>query len=107
MTYEEVLQNPSLAHFHEAIQVLQNRSHTAIFPKQYESAMMSVAESHAVKLFEKNAQIPLKTAVSKVIARFPNDLSADLIAKMTNQVIEKWTELSTERQINARLEVCL
>ena len=44
MTYEEVLQNTDLAHFHEAIHLLKNRAHTDIFPRQYESAMMSVAE---------------------------------------------------------------
>ncbi len=104
MTYEDVLQNPNLTHFHEAIHLLQNRPHTDIFPKQYESAMMSVAEDRVVKLFDENPQISLKRTVSKVINRFPNDLSDALMTKITNEVIKKWTHLSTEHQMNACLE---
>lgn len=105
MTYEEVLQNTDLAHFHEAIHLLQNRAHTAIFPRQYESAMMSVAEGRVVKLFERNPAMPLKTVVSKVMARFPNDLSAALISKITEEIMSKWTRLSLEREVNERFAV--
>lgn len=106
MTYEEVLQNPSLAHFHEAIHLLQNRSHNNIFPHQYESSVMSVAESHVIKLLGKKPEMSLKTVVAKVIAHFPEDLSADLISKMTHTIIEKWTELSAMHQAHAEVEVC-
>jgi hypothetical protein len=106
MTYEEVLENPSLAHFHEAIHLLQNRAHNAIFPKHYEASMLDVVESHVVKLWRKNPEMSLKTVVTKVITHFPNDLSADLISKMTHTIVEKWTQLSATHSANQQLEVC-
>jgi hypothetical protein len=107
MTYEEVLQNSSLAHFHEAIHLLQSRSHTDIFPKQYESAMISVAEGYVVKLFQKNANTSLKMVVTKVINYFPNELSATLTAKISNAIVEKWTQLSAEHKVRKQAHVCV
>jgi hypothetical protein len=107
MTYEEVLQNPSLVHFHEAILLLQNRSHTDIFPKQYESAMISVAEGYVVKLLRKNANTSLKMVVTKVIAHFPNDLSAALTEKISNAIVDKWTQLSAEHKAREQAHVCV
>jgi hypothetical protein len=107
MTYGEVLQNPSLAHFHEAIHLLQNRSHTDIFPKQYESAMMGVAEGYVVKLFQEVPNLTLKTAITKVIAHLPNDLSDSLITKIKNAIVEKWTQLSAEYKVIEKAQVCV
>ena len=107
MTYEEVLQNPSLTHFHEAIYLLQNKSHTDIFPKQYELAMISVAEGYVVKLFQKDPNIPLKRAIAKVIAHFPNDLSDGLIAKIKNAIVEKWTQQSAEHKVSEQAHICV
>ena len=79
MTYEEVLQNPSLIHFHEAIHLLQNRSHNDIFPQHYELSMLDVAETHVVKLWRKNPEMSLKMVVTKVMAHFLDNLSAESV----------------------------
>jgi hypothetical protein len=107
MTYEEVLQDSSLAHFHEAIHLLQDRSHNDIFPQHYESSMLDVAETHVVKLWRKKPEMSLKMVVTKVMSHFPDDISADLISKITHVIIEKWTQLSALNQVRENVEVCV
>jgi hypothetical protein len=95
MTYEEVLQDPSLSDFHEAVRLLQNRPHRVIFPKQYELSMLSHTEGKVIELFKENPKMPLKTVVSRIISNYPDDLWADLMSKLTSKIIEKWESLST------------
>ena len=56
--------------------------------------MIGLALTDAVKLFQKNPNMPLKMVISTIIASFDDDLSADLILKMTPKIIEKWKTLS-------------
>jgi hypothetical protein len=94
MTMEEALRDPSLAHIHEGLRYLQRTPPKDVFPKKYEISMVGLAKEDAVKRFKKKPDTPLKKVVSKIINSFDDDLSADLILKMTQAIIEKWAELS-------------
>jgi hypothetical protein len=90
MTFEEALQDASLAHIHASIRFLQKTPSKDIFPQKYAASMVDLAVEEAIELFETHPSMPLKTVISTVIASFPNDLSADLILKMTENIIEEW-----------------
>ena len=95
MTIEEMLSDPSYAHIHEGLRYLQKTNPKDIFPKKYEKSMIGLALTDAVNLFKKNPNMPLKKVISTIIASFDDDLTADLILKMTKQIIEKWGKLSS------------
>lgn len=95
MTIEEMLEDPAFAHAHEGLRYLQRTPSKDVFPKKYEISMVGLAQEDAVKLFKKNPNMPLKKVISAIIASFDDDLTADLILKMTKQIIEKWEKLSS------------
>lgn len=94
MTFEEMLADPEFAHAHEGLRYLQRTPPNELFPEKYEKSMIGIAQEDTVELFEKNPVIPLKMVVSTIIAGFDDDLSADLILKMTPKIIDKWHTLS-------------
>jgi hypothetical protein len=95
MTFEEVLQDPSLAHLHEAIHFLEKTATKDIFPKKYELSMIDLSVENTIELLGKNPNMPLKTVISTIISSFNDDLSAELILKMTKSIIKEWQNLST------------
>lgn len=94
MTFEEMLADPEFAHAHEGLRYLQRTPPNELFPEKYEKSMIGLALTDTVDLFQQTPNMPLKMVVSKVIAGFDDDLSADLILKMTPEIIDKWHTLS-------------
>ena len=104
-TFEAALQDASLGHLHEAIKSVKGKTGKEIFPQKYELSMISVALCDAEKLFEANPHLPLKTVVTTILASFADDLSADLIVKITQKIIAKWEHLAANRRVsNQKLE---
>lgn len=94
MTFEEMLADPEFAHIHEGLRYLQRTPPNELFPKKYEKSMIGLALEDTVHLFNENPNMPLNVVVSTVIRGFDDDLSADLILKMTPKIIEKWKKMS-------------
>jgi hypothetical protein len=94
MTFEEMLADPEFAQAHEGLRYLQRTPPNELFPEKYEKSMIGLALTDTNDLFQENPDMPLKTVVSTVIASFDDDLSADLILKMTPEIIDKWHTLS-------------
>jgi hypothetical protein len=94
MTFEEMLADPEFAHVHEGLRYLQRTPPNEIFPKKYEKSMIGLALEDTVLLFNEKPNMPLKMVISTIIAGFDDDLSADLIIKMTPKIIDKWKTLS-------------
>ena len=104
-TFEAALQDASLGHFHEAIRSVKGKMGKDIFPQKYELSMTSVALCDAEKLFGANPYLPLKTVVTTILASFSDDLSADLILKITQKIIAKWEHLTANLHVsNQNLE---
>lgn len=94
VTFDEALKDPSLAHFHEAIQFVKDKSGQELFPKKYELGVMDSALETVVELFEKRPNMPLKSVLTSVFQDLPDDLSATFILKITNKVIQQWSKLT-------------
>ena len=101
ISFEEALKDASLVHFHEAIRSVQNKSNKDISPKKYEKSMLNLAESDTVRFFKENPNMSIKTIVATIIQSFPDEVSPDIILKMTKKIVEKWQNLSASyRQEN-------
>jgi hypothetical protein len=96
LTLEEVLETPELAHFHDVVRHLKTTPTQKIFPKKYEKSMENMASDRANSLFEENSKLPLNKVISIIMDKLPNDLSPQLLLKMTQAAIEKWEFLSHE-----------
>ena len=54
MSYEEALQDPSLADMHEAIRFVYGKPASVLYPRKHEKALTSVARMDTRKLFKKS-----------------------------------------------------
>jgi hypothetical protein len=93
-TFVEALEDPTLAHFHEAIKSIQNKPFSQLFPKKHEITLTHVVEHNVGKLFDENPHMPIKMVVATVFAPLTDDIPATLMLKLTKIIIEKWESLS-------------
>ena len=98
MTAEEILNDPSLAHFHEAVRFMQRTPSKDIFPKKYEEGVIDVALETVFELFEENSKVSLKKVLRLVIKHLPKDITPLLMSKVIQKAIEEWTDLVEEAQ---------
>jgi hypothetical protein len=94
ITFEEALQMPELAHFHEVIRYLERTPFSEAFPKKYEKSLERMVSEHTFSLFKEQPSLPLKTVITTTLQTLPDDLSAKLILKMTKLTIQKWEDLT-------------
>ena len=94
ISFEEALQMPELAHFHEVIYYLEKTPFSQVFPKKYEKSIENMAIQQIAALFKEQPTLHLKNVINKVMSELPDDLSAKLILKMTKLIIQKWESLS-------------
>lgn len=90
LTYRQMLKDPSLAPWREALLIIENKPNKDIFPKKYEMCMIDAATMTLVELIDKNPKISLKMALIGVIKSLPKDITDTLLAKVTQHVFEKW-----------------
>ena len=76
ISLEEALQMPELAHLHDTMRYLENASDSDLMPQKYEMGLEYLATKKTLALFNENATLPLKSVVSIVLERLPNDISA-------------------------------
>ena len=94
MTYEEALQDPSLAQFHDVIRYVHKTPFSQMFPKKHELTLLGLAESKTIKLFKENPNMPIKTVLTTVFEPLTEDIPAPLVLKLTKKIIQKWESLS-------------
>lgn len=93
-TAEEVLNDPSLAEYHEAIRATRNKPFSQMFPKKHEMSLTSLVKQKAVLLFKTNPNLPIKVVVLTIFEPLTNDIPAPLMLKLTEKIIEQWESLS-------------
>ena len=96
LSFEEVLQDPSLAHLHGLVRYVQKTPFSQMFPKKNELSLMSIVAIETRALFFKNPNIPIKTVVTTIFERLTDDIPAPLVLKLTQKIIAKWESLSVE-----------
>lgn len=102
-TIQEALQDPSLAHLHEAFRYALNTSFKDAFPKKYELSLIDKALDKTVKLFIENPCTPIKTVLATILDNLPDDIESPLLLKITRKTIEKWENLLASAQQKTQL----
>lgn len=96
MTIEEVLQDPSLERFHDAIRLVQNTPFSTLFPKKHELTLTHFVVMGTTDLYNENPNIPIKKVITTIFDDLTDDIPAPLMLKLTKKIIEKWSKLSAE-----------
>ena len=94
ISFDDALLMPEYAHLHEVIRYLENTPDSEIFSRKYEMGMEHIASKKINSLFKEDSSIALKNVVSAVLERLPNNISAELLLKITLFTIKKWENLS-------------
>ena len=95
VTFDEALELPEYADFHEVIRYLEKTPFKEVFPKKYEISLEDRALETIKTLFSENPDVSFKEILSAVLDRLPNDLSTALLLKMTQFTLKKCEKLST------------
>lgn len=94
LTFEEILDMPKLAHFHDVVRYLQKKPNQKVFPKKYEKSMEHLASDRTYALFQENPKLPLNKVISSIMDKLPDDVPPQLLLKMTQLAIEEWENLT-------------
>jgi hypothetical protein len=94
ITIEQALEMPELAHLHEAMRYAQNTPFKDMFPMKHEMSIKRTVILRTNKLFEEHPSMPLKNVVSTILSSLKDDLSSELLLKMTQIISDKWEYLS-------------
>jgi hypothetical protein len=89
------LEDPELAQqFQNAYEYVKKTPFSKMFPEKYEGVIEHVVIQNTYELFEEQPNLPLKNVVSTVFNNLHDDLSAEMLVKMTHLIIETWQEES-------------
>lgn len=94
LTFEEALQDPSLAHIHESILYLQKTPFSQMFPKKNELSLTAIVEMEARNLFIENPNLPIKKVITTIFEPLTDDIPAPLVLKLTQKIIQQWSKLT-------------
>jgi hypothetical protein len=93
----EAMRDPEQAKQIEAfIRYAEKTPYSKMFPKKYEMGIERIILQYTGQLFEEQPNLPLKNVVSTVLNSLKEDLSAELLVKMTKVIVEKWASVSAK-----------
>jgi uncharacterized membrane protein YheB (UPF0754 family) len=91
------LEDPELAQqFQDAYEYVKKTPFSKIFPEKHESSVRQMVYDEVQELFAINPTMPLKSVVTTVLNSLNDDLSAELLLKMTRLIIKDWENAPTE-----------
>ncbi len=105
LTMEDILEIPEMSDWHADIRYIQTTPFSKLFPTKYRMMIEDSIKRQTFNAFKINAATPLKDVVSTVLSSLKDDISPELIVKMTQLIVDKWTQLSAEIQTYKDAEV--
>jgi uncharacterized protein (DUF2267 family) len=104
LTLEKILEMPEMSDWHAAIRYAQTTPFSKMFPKKHEMSLSRVITLRVRRAFEENAHTTLKDVVSTILGGLKDDISPELIVKMTQLIVDEWTKLSATIQAQEPVE---
>ena len=104
MTFEDALQDPTMAHFHEAIHFLEENENKILFPKKYMAGLRSIVERDVKDLFEQSPSTPPIQVVRTMLEGMNENLPSEMILEITAFILKEWISLTTSPQTVGELQ---
>jgi hypothetical protein len=93
-TIEEALKDPAHARFHEVLRYVQNKPSSELMPKKHELILTDLVEMKAKKLYTETPNLPMKKVITTIFESLTDDISAPLVLKLTQKIIDVWENCS-------------
>ena len=93
MTAEKVLQDPSLAHFHEAIHFMEKNKDKIFFPEKFMLNLKHWVTQDLKILYRKSPNMPLLDVVITTLTGMNEKMTPEMITEITNFAMTKWESL--------------
>jgi uncharacterized membrane protein YheB (UPF0754 family) len=91
----EAMKDPETAKFIEDFRRYAEKTpFSKMFPKKYERSLEQSVYDEVQELFANNPTMPLKSVVTTVLNKFKEDMSSELLLKMTRLIIQEWENAS-------------
>jgi hypothetical protein len=101
----EAMKDPETAKFIEDFKRYAEKTpFSKMFPKKYERSLEQAVYDDVQELFANNPTMPLKSVVTTVLSGLDDDLSADLLLKMTRLIIQDWENAPNEIYVEKDVE---
>lgn len=88
----------------DIIQYVETTPFSKMFPEKYENSVERFVAQRSRKLFEEQGHLPLKSVISIVLNDLDDDLSSELLLKMTHVIIEEWERLTASAYVDTHVE---
>jgi hypothetical protein len=96
----EAMKDPETAKIiQDVLRYVEKTPFSKMFPKKYELSVEQSVYDEVQELFVINPTMPLKSVVTTVLNSLDEDISADLLLKMTRLIIQEWESLSTAHPV--------
>ena len=94
LSFEEALQDPTLAHLHEVIHFLEDNEDKILFPKKYMTGLKSLVSRDIKSLFIENPNRTISKVVVTILDSLNDKLPSEMVLEITSFIIKKWENLS-------------
>ena len=105
LTIEDLLQDSSFAHVHEALKYVINTPASQLIPKKHELVLTDLVEKETKELYNETPNLPIKKVLSTIFESLTDDIPAPLMLKLTKKIINKWQKLSMSLQHESQTAV--
>ena len=101
----DALKDPKMARqLQDIIQYVETTPFSKMFPEKYENSVERFVAQKSRQLFEEQGVLPLKSVISIVLNDLDDDLSSEVLLKMTHIIIEKWEQLTAAAYADTHVE---
>jgi hypothetical protein len=98
LTFEEILENPSLERFHRVTHFFMENENKIIFPDKFMASLKSIVGRDLQQMALENPHLSLSKVVATMLEGMNEDMTADMIKDITAFILNKW---ENRRTVNA------
>ena len=94
MTYEEALNDPSLAHFHDAILFLKENKDTIFFPKKFMAGLKYIVAQDIRETLHDNPDMPPLKLLLTTLTGVNEKIPPEMVLEITAHIMKEWESLT-------------
>lgn len=97
MSFEEVLQDPSLSRFHEVIHFLEKNKNKILFPKKFMMSLKHIMKQKLIRLHRETPNMPLIKVLITSLTGVNENIEPEMLLEITAFIIKEWEDLTVSK----------
>lgn len=98
MSFEEVLQDPSLSRFHEMIHFMRANKDKIFFPKKFMMSLKHIMEQKLIGIHRETPDMPLIKVLITSLTGVNENIEPEMLLEITTFIIKEWEGLIVAKQ---------